>query len=84
MSKGRPASLAIEINPVDKYGAITKKRGIVLRSGSELNERIIREIEQTEKEMRSKDLREESDRFMPKIDTLNWVLNEILRLERAV
>src|SRR3989442_5181535 len=37
-SKGRPASLAIEINPVDKYGAITKKRGIVLRSGSELNE----------------------------------------------
>jgi hypothetical protein len=65
VSKGRPASLAIEINPVDKYGAITKKRGIVLRSGSELNERIIREIEQTEKEMRSKDLREESaeDRY---------------------
>lgn len=50
----------------------------------ESEERIIREIEQTEKEMRSKDLREESDRFMPKIDTLNWVLNEILRLERAV
>jgi hypothetical protein len=50
----------------------------------ELEERIIREIEQTEKEMRSKDLREESDRFMPRIDTSNWVLNEILRLEREV
>ena len=50
----------------------------------ELEERIIREIEQKEKEMRRKDLREESDRFMPKIDTLNWVLNEILRLEREV
>jgi hypothetical protein len=59
VSKGRPASLAIEINPVDKYGAITKKRGIVLRSGSELNERIIREIEQTEKEMRSSSSRRE-------------------------
>jgi hypothetical protein len=29
-SKGRPASLAIEINPVDTYGSITKKRGIVI------------------------------------------------------
>jgi hypothetical protein len=37
-SKGRPASLAIEINPVDTYDSITKKRGVVLRSSSELNE----------------------------------------------
>jgi len=37
-SKGRPSSLAIEINPIDKYGAITKKRGIVIRSSSELDE----------------------------------------------
>src|SRR5437870_9820730 len=37
-TKGRPASLAIEINPVDTYGAITKKRGIVLRSASEFDE----------------------------------------------
>jgi hypothetical protein len=43
-----------------------------------LEEMIIREIEQTEKKMHSKDLREDSDRFMPKIDTLNWVLDEIL------
>ena len=41
-----------------------------------LEERIIREIEQTEKQMSSKDLREDSDRFMPKIDMLNWALNE--------
>jgi hypothetical protein len=42
---------------------------------------IIREIEQTEKEMRSKDMREDSDGYVPKIDTLNWVLNEIQVLE---
>jgi hypothetical protein len=45
----------------------------------ELEERIIREIEQTEKQMSSKDLLEDSDRFMPKIDMLNWALNEVLR-----
>jgi hypothetical protein len=33
-----PASLAIEINPVDTHGSITKKRGVVIRSGSELDE----------------------------------------------
>ena len=37
-SKGRSASLAIEINPVDTYGAITKKRGVVIRSASKLDE----------------------------------------------
>jgi hypothetical protein len=37
-SKGRLASLAIEINPVDTYGSITKKRGVVIRSASELDE----------------------------------------------
>ena len=37
-SKGRPGSLAIEINPVDTYGSITKKRGVVIRSASELDE----------------------------------------------
>ena len=34
----RPASLAVEINPVDELGKPTKKRGLVLRSGSELEE----------------------------------------------
>jgi hypothetical protein len=37
-SKGRPASLAIEINPIDTQGSITKKRGVVIRSASELDE----------------------------------------------
>jgi hypothetical protein len=37
-SKTRPASLAIEINPVDTYGSITKKRGVVIRSASELDD----------------------------------------------
>jgi len=37
-TKGRPVTIAIEINPVDTYGSITKKRGVVLRSASELDE----------------------------------------------
>jgi hypothetical protein len=37
-SKGRPASLAIEINPIDMHGSITKKRGVVIRSSSEFAE----------------------------------------------
>jgi hypothetical protein len=37
-SKGRPAYLAIEINAVDLYGSLTKKRGIIIRSASELDE----------------------------------------------
>jgi hypothetical protein len=37
-SRTRQASVVIEINPVDATGAITKKRGIVIRSASELNE----------------------------------------------
>jgi hypothetical protein len=37
-SKGRPASLTIEINPIDTHGSITKKRGVLIRSSSELDE----------------------------------------------
>jgi hypothetical protein len=36
--KGRSASIAIEINPVDASGSVTKKRGIVIRSAPELDE----------------------------------------------
>lgn len=36
--KGRPATLAIEINPVDSTGSPSKKRGIVVRSEGELEE----------------------------------------------
>ena len=37
-SRSRQASIAIEINPVDAAGAATKKRGIVIRSASELDQ----------------------------------------------
>jgi hypothetical protein len=37
-SKSRQASIAIEINPVDASGAATKKRGISIRSTSELDQ----------------------------------------------
>ena len=36
--KGRPATLAIEINPVDSTGFPTKKRGIVVKSEAEIAE----------------------------------------------
>ena len=34
--KGSPPRLAVEINPVDERGKPTKRRGLVLRSGAEL------------------------------------------------
>ena len=36
--KGKPASIAVEINPVSTSGSPMKKRGIVIRSASELDE----------------------------------------------
>ena len=36
--KGRPSLVAIEINPVDSTGAVTKKRGIVIKSRSEFDQ----------------------------------------------
>src|SRR5919205_1126168 len=36
--KGRPATLAIEINPVDSTGSPSKKRGIVVRTEAEITE----------------------------------------------
>jgi len=35
-SRSRPASIVIEINPVDTSGSPTKKRGIIIKSNSEL------------------------------------------------
>ncbi|MGC1931014.1 MAG: hypothetical protein WA667_18750 [Candidatus Nitrosopolaris sp.] len=43
---------------------------------AEMEERIKHRIEQIEEEM------DNTDRLMPKIETLNWVLNEILLLDR--
>jgi transcription initiation factor TFIID subunit TAF12 len=37
-SRKRQAAIAIEINPVDSAGSATNKRGIVVRSASELDE----------------------------------------------
>jgi hypothetical protein len=37
-SRTRQGAVAIEVNPVDAAGSATKKRGIVIRSASELNE----------------------------------------------
>jgi len=37
-SRARQAAVALEINPVNSAGSATKKRGIVVRSASELDE----------------------------------------------
>lgn len=36
--KSRPPYIAMEINPVDSTGAATKKRGILMKSSSELEQ----------------------------------------------
>ena len=38
LKSAAPPSLAIEINPVGESGSPTKKRGVVIRSSSELEE----------------------------------------------
>jgi hypothetical protein len=35
-SRGNPPSAVIEINPVDALGSPTKKRGVIIRSATEL------------------------------------------------
>jgi hypothetical protein len=37
-SRSNSSSVYIEINPVDSFGAPTKKRGIIIRSASELQQ----------------------------------------------
>jgi hypothetical protein len=48
----------------------------------QLEQTIFDEIKRTEKAMQDTNLREDTDRGMPRIDALNWVLNEILVLKR--
>jgi hypothetical protein len=36
--KSRPESIVIEVNPIDTSGSPTKKRGIIIRSSSELEQ----------------------------------------------
>ena len=54
----------------------------IMNELEQLEQTIFHEIKQTEKAMRDTNLREDTDRAMPRIDTLNWVLNEILVLKR--
>jgi hypothetical protein len=42
----------------------------------QLEETIFHEIKRTEKAVRDTNLREDTDRGMPRIDALNWVLKE--------
>jgi hypothetical protein len=48
---------------------------------AEVEERIKHKIEQIEEEMDNTHDRESTDRLLPKIETLNWVLNEMLVLD---
>jgi hypothetical protein len=48
----------------------------------QLEEIIFHEIKRTEKATQDTNLREDTDRTMPRIDALNWVLNEILVSKR--
>jgi hypothetical protein len=47
----------------------------------QLEQMIFHEIKRTEKAMQDTNLREDTDRAMPRIDALNWLLNEILVLK---
>jgi hypothetical protein len=49
---------------------------------AEVEERIKHKIEQIEEEINTTDDRENTDRLIPKIETLDWVLNEILVLDK--
>ena len=49
---------------------------------AEVEERIKHDSVQIEGEMDNTHERENTDRLMPKIETLNWVLNEILVLDK--
>jgi hypothetical protein len=66
-SKGRPASLAIEINPLDTHGSITKKRGVVIRSASELDE-----ISRLLTHPKVGELSKKIDAVNPKKETTTW------------
>jgi hypothetical protein len=50
---------------------------------SELEQRIKQKIVQTKDKMHKTQERAVTDRLWPEIETLNWVLNEILVLSRS-
>ena len=49
---------------------------------AEVEERIKHKIEQIEEEMDNTHERENTDTLLPKIETLNWMLNEIVVLDK--
>jgi hypothetical protein len=72
--KSRPASIVIEVNPVDTSGSPTKKRGIIVRSSSELEqirniltnvklEQLAKSIDEVNPEVKTSTAKDSSDIF---------------------
>ena len=79
-SGSRQASIAIEINPVDAAGAATKKRGIVIRSTSELDQFncILANQKLIELARRSSSLKKVRDRYYDTYYDRNSPVNQYL------
>lgn len=72
--KSRPESIVIEVNPVDTSGSPTKKRGIIIRSSSELEqirniltnvklEQLAKSIDEVNPEVKTATAKDSSDIF---------------------
>jgi hypothetical protein len=72
--KSRPESIVIEVNPVDPSGSPTKKRGIIIRSSSELEqirniltnvklEQLAKSIDEVNPEVKTSTAKDSSDVF---------------------
>lgn len=72
--KSRPESIVIEVNPVDTSGSPTKKRGIIIRSNSELEqirniltnaklEQLAKSIDEVNPEVKTAAAKDSSDIF---------------------
>ena len=72
--KSRPESIVIEVNPVDTSGSPTKKRGIIIRSSSELEqirniltnvklEQLAKSIDEVNPEVKTSVAKDSSDVF---------------------
>jgi hypothetical protein len=72
--KSRPESIVIEVNPIDTSGSPTKKRGIIIRSSSELEqirniltnvklEQLAKSIDEVNPEVKTSAAKDSSDIF---------------------
>jgi hypothetical protein len=79
-SGSRQASIAIEINPVDPAGSATKKRRIVIRSASELDQFncILANQKLIELARRSSSLKKGRDRYYDTYYDRNSPVNQYL------